>query len=41
MLVLTNEYLFPSQITKHNLSKWIVECIVECVEWEVKLATKE
>ncbi len=41
MLVLTNEYLFPSQITKLNLSKWIVECIAEFVEWEAKLATKE
>ena len=39
--MLTNEYLFPSQITKPNLSKWMVECIAGCVEWEEKLATKE
>ena len=41
MLVLANEYLCPSQITKPNLSKWIVECIAKCAEWEAKLATKE
>ena len=41
MLVLTNEYLFPSQITKPTLSKWIVECIAECVEWEAELSTEE
>ena len=41
MLFLTNEYLFPSQITKPTLSKWIEECIAECVEWEAELSTEE
>jgi hypothetical protein len=38
MLVLTNEYIFPSQITKQTFCKWIVECIAECVEWEAEVS---
>jgi hypothetical protein len=41
MLVLTNEYIFPSQITKPTLCKWIAECIAECVEWEAEVSTEE
>jgi hypothetical protein len=41
MLELTNEYLFPSQITKATLNKWIFECIAECVEWEAEFSTEE
>ena len=41
MLTATNEYLTPSQITKATLSKWIVECIAECVEWEKEVSIEE
>jgi hypothetical protein len=41
MLTATNEYLTPSQITKATLSKWIVECIAECVEWEKEVSIQE
>ncbi len=42
MLLATNEYLIPSQVTKAKLCKWIVECIVEYdVEWEKEVSTEE
>ncbi len=41
MLTATNEYLTPSQITKATLSKWIVECIAECVDWEKEVSIEE
>jgi hypothetical protein len=41
MLLATNEYLVPSQITKATLCKWIVECTAECVEWEKEASTEK
>jgi hypothetical protein len=41
MPLATNEHLFPSQITKATLCKWIVECTAECVEWEKEVSTEE
>jgi hypothetical protein len=37
----TNEYLTPMNITKATLNKWLVDCIAECLEWEVEFATEE